>query len=77
MIQIGSRAWVPQIVARGVEAFGRIDVLVSNVGICPFADFLAMPLETWERTRQVNLDGTFYIVQGTASTPSKKTGWGS
>lgn len=55
-----------QIVARGVEAFGRIDVLVSNVGICPFADFLAMPLETWERTRQVNLDGTFYIVQAVA-----------
>ena len=77
MIQIGSRAWVPQIVARGVEAFGRIDVLVSNVGICPFADFLAMPLETWERTRQVNLDGTFYIVQGTASIPRKKTGCAS
>uniref|UniRef100_A0A8H8CPV7 Uncharacterized protein n=1 Tax=Psilocybe cubensis TaxID=181762 RepID=A0A8H8CPV7_PSICU len=25
-----------------------------------------MPLETWERTRQVNLDGTFYIVQEVA-----------
>ena len=23
-----------------------------------------MPVETWDRTRQVNLDGSFYIVQG-------------
>lgn len=23
-----------------------------------------MPVETWDRTRQVNLDGAFYIVQG-------------
>ena len=40
------------------------DVLVSNAGICPFSEFLTMPPETWERTRQVNLDGAFYITQG-------------
>lgn len=40
------------------------DVLVSNAGICPFAEFLTMPHATWERTRQVNLDGTFYVTQG-------------
>ena len=37
---------------------------MSNAGICPFADFLTMPPETWERTRQVNLDGSFFITQG-------------
>lgn len=42
----------------------RPDVLVSNAGICPFAEFLTMPHATWERTRQVNLDGSFYVVQG-------------
>jgi len=62
-----------QIVEDGVKAFGRIDVLVSNVGICPFSDFLTMPLETWERTRQVNLDGTFYIVQAVAAQMAKQT----
>ncbi|KAF9475987.1 NAD-P-binding protein [Pholiota conissans] len=62
-----------KIVAAGVEAFGRIDVLVSNVGICPFSDFLDMPLETWDRTRQVNLDGTFYIVQAAAQQMAKQT----
>ncbi|OCB90103.1 NAD-binding protein [Sanghuangporus baumii] len=55
-----------KIVNEGVKSFGRIDVLVSNVGICPFADFLTLPVETWERTRQVNLDGSFYIVQAAA-----------
>lgn len=40
------------------------DVLVSNAGICPFWDFLSMPREVWDHTRQVNLDGSFYIVQG-------------
>lgn len=53
-----------QIVQSGVDTFGRIDVLVSNAGICPFHEFLSMPLEIYERTRQVNLDGSFYIVQG-------------
>ena len=41
-----------------------VDVLVSNAGICPFAEFLTMPHATWDRTRSVNLDGTFYITQG-------------
>ncbi|KAK7064257.1 short-chain dehydrogenase reductase sdr [Favolaschia claudopus] len=56
-----------KIVEIGVEAFGRIDVLVSNAGICPFAEFLTMPHATWERTRQVNLDGSFFIVQAVAN----------
>ncbi|KAF8523083.1 NAD(P)-binding protein [Hysterangium stoloniferum] len=56
-----------RVVAEGVRAFGRIDVLVSNAGICPFWDFLSMPRDIWDRTRQVNLDGSFYIVQAVAN----------
>ncbi|KAF9040582.1 NAD(P)-binding protein [Panaeolus papilionaceus] len=62
-----------KIIRSGVQAFGRIDVLVSNVGICPFSDFLTMPLDIWERTRQVNLDGTFYIVQAVANQMKEQT----
>ena len=47
------------------------DVLVSNAGICPFAEFLTMPHAVWERTRQVNLDGAFYITQGEHRTLSE------
>ncbi|TRM65974.1 hypothetical protein BD626DRAFT_486388 [Schizophyllum amplum] len=55
-----------KIVDEGVKAFGRIDALVSNAGICPFSEFLSMPLETYQRTRAVNLDGSFYITQAVA-----------
>ncbi|KAF9270106.1 NAD(P)-binding protein [Marasmius fiardii PR-910] len=64
---IGDPATATKITAAAVEAFGRIDVLVSNAGICPFAEFLTMSHATWERTRQVNLDGSFYIVQAVAN----------
>ncbi|KAF5356088.1 hypothetical protein D9756_003734 [Leucocoprinus leucothites] len=64
---IGDPATSAKIVDTGVAAFGRIDVLVSNAGICPFAEFLTMPHAVWEKTRQVNLDGSFYIVQAIAN----------
>lgn len=49
-----------------MRAFGRIDGLVSNAGICPFYNFLDIPHDVWERTRSINLDGAFYIVQAVA-----------
>ncbi|KAJ8595914.1 NAD(P)-binding protein, partial [Rhizopogon salebrosus TDB-379] len=53
--------------SRIVRTFKLSHVLVSNAGICPFAEFLTMPHATWERTRQVNLDGSFYVVQAVAN----------
>ncbi|KAJ7597002.1 hypothetical protein C8J56DRAFT_304293 [Mycena floridula] len=61
------------IVAATVAEFGRCDVLVSNAGICPFAEFLTMPHATWERTRQVNLDGSFFVVQAMANQMKSQT----
>src|SRR5215469_8875102 len=39
----------PVFVKEAVRVFGRIDVFVSNAGICPFHAFLDMPRETLER----------------------------
>ena len=50
-----------------VEAFGKVDVFVSNAGICPFHAFLDMPVETFERTMRVNLHGAYYMVQAAAN----------
>lgn len=53
-------------VASAVEAFGKVDVMVSNAGICPFHSFLDMPVETVERTVQVNLLGGYFMCQAAA-----------
>lgn len=55
-----------QFVARGVSEFGRLDIFVSNAGICPFHAFLDMPGEVLERTMRVNLHGAYYMVQAAA-----------
>ena len=53
--------------AAAVEAFGRVDVFVSNAGICPFHAFLDMPVETLRRTMEVNLHGAYFMVQAAAN----------
>lgn len=50
-----------------VDAFGRVDVLVSNAGICPFHAFLDMPVETLKRTMEVNLHGAWFMTQAAAN----------
>jgi L-rhamnose 1-dehydrogenase len=54
------------LVAATVAAFGRVDVLASNAGICPFHAFLDLPPEMLRRTLGVNLEGAFYMVQAAA-----------
>ncbi|KAJ7900310.1 hypothetical protein B0H14DRAFT_2331426 [Mycena olivaceomarginata] len=70
---IADSATSTKIVEIGVKTFGRIDVVVSNAGICPFAEFLTMPHAIWERTRQVNLDGSFFVVQAVANQMKNQT----
>ena len=64
-------------VARAVEAFGRVDVFVSNAGVCPFHAFLDMPAETLRRTMEVNLHGAYFMVQAAASQMVKQAEGGS
>ena len=54
-------------VAKAVEAFGKVDVMVNNAGICPFHAFLEMPVETFERTMRVNMHGAYFMVQAAAN----------
>lgn len=56
-----------QCIEAAVEAFGSLDVLVSNAGICPFHSFLDMPLDVFERTLSVNYRGAFYVTQAAAN----------
>lgn len=54
-------------VAAAVAKLGRVDVFVSNAGICPFHAFLDMPVETLRRTMEVNLHGAYFMVQAAAN----------
>jgi len=55
------------LVRAAVEAFGKVDVLASNAGICPFHSFLDMPTELLNATVDVNLKGAFYVTQAAAN----------
>jgi L-rhamnose 1-dehydrogenase len=57
---------VNHLIAQALAAWGQIDVLVCNAGICPFADFLTMPEALWDRTLAVNLKGVFLTSQAVA-----------
>ena len=63
---VADPASAPAFVQAAVEALGKVDVFVSNAGICPFHSFLDMPAATLERTMRVNLHGAYYMVQAAA-----------
>ncbi|ETS85075.1 hypothetical protein PFICI_03100 [Pestalotiopsis fici W106-1] len=45
---------------------GRLDICVSNAGVCQFAEFLTLEPDLFSRTVRTNLDGAFYVVQAAA-----------
>ncbi|KAH8155668.1 uncharacterized protein LAJ45_00678 [Morchella importuna] len=65
------------LIAETVAKYGRLDVFVSNAGVCQFADFLTLPKELYERTVRINLDGAFYATQAAARQLVKQGGGGS
>ncbi|GAA5987209.1 hypothetical protein JCM10908_001860 [Rhodotorula pacifica] len=69
---ISDPATADKIVSAALAEYGRIDGLVSNAGICPFYSFLDIPHSAWEKTRSVNLDGAFYVVQAVARQMSRQ-----
>jgi len=53
-------------VARTVEAFERLDIVVCNAGVTDRAPFLEMTPEFFERVIGINLKGAFYFAQAGA-----------
>lgn len=57
---------VDETVAKAIEKFGQIDVLVSNAGIAHSEDFLTLKEEDFDRVLDINLKGMFLINQRVA-----------
>jgi NAD(P)-dependent dehydrogenase (short-subunit alcohol dehydrogenase family) len=60
---VGSPAGGQAIVDAAVDAFGRIDAVVSNAGIFNSIPFDQLTADDWRRMLRVHLDGGFYLSQ--------------
>lgn len=52
-----------QVVADGVEQFGRLDVLVANAGVLSWGRIWEMSEQQWDTVIDVNLNGTWRTVR--------------
>jgi glucose 1-dehydrogenase len=54
-------------VGRAIKDFGHLDYLVANAGVTHFAPFLSASEEDFNAVIDVNLRGTFFLVQAAAN----------
>jgi len=72
-----SAAMAADIVAKAVDAFGSVDVLVNNAGIIHLADFVDFPEDAFDRVQRINLKAPFLIGQAVARQMIKQGRGGS
>jgi L-rhamnose 1-dehydrogenase len=63
---VSQREQVTAMAATVLDAFGGIDVVVLNAGICPFTPFLEIDDDEWDRVLAVNAKGPFLVAQALA-----------
>ncbi|KAF2820211.1 NAD(P)-binding protein [Ophiobolus disseminans] len=56
-----------------VERWGRLDVFVSNAGICEFREFLELTPALWNATVATNLTGAFNSIHAAATQMSSQS----
>jgi len=62
-------------IAKIIETYGRLDILINNAGVVEFAPFLEMKEESWDKTLDTNLKGYFQVAQ-LAAREMVKNHWG-
>ncbi|CAN5837424.1 mycofactocin-coupled SDR family oxidoreductase [soil metagenome] len=62
-VDIRDLAAQQQVVADGIEQFGRLDVLVANAGVLSWGRLFEMSEEQWDTVIEVNLSGTWRTIR--------------
>ena len=75
LADVGDAGAVRSMVAQAVQAFGGVDIAVSNVSVRLHQPLLDISPEQWDRVVQTNLSSAFYLAH--ACLPHMKArGWG-
>jgi 3-oxoacyl-[acyl-carrier protein] reductase len=62
---VSVRADMRRMVKQAADAFGKVDIAVSNVGIRNPVPFLELSEEEWDFTLRTNLSASFHLAQET------------
>lgn len=62
-------------VARVLEQWGQLDILVANAGVGHFAPVEDLSLEQWHQTIDTNLTGVFYSIKASVAALKKTQGY--
>ncbi|MFJ7736498.1 SDR family NAD(P)-dependent oxidoreductase [Lysinibacillus sp. NPDC097287] len=62
-VDVSNRKSVDQMVAKVIELYGTIDILINNAGITQDGMFLKMSEEAFQRVMDVNVKGVFNCTQ--------------
>src|SRR5437868_10969468 len=60
---VAKREEVDAAVARTIERFGTVDILINNAGINVYDDPLKLSQEDWQRCMAVNLEGPWNFIR--------------
>lgn len=62
-VDVRDLAALQQVVADGIEQFGRLDILVANAGVLSWGRLFEMSEEQWNAVIDVNLSGTWKTIR--------------
>jgi NAD(P)-dependent dehydrogenase (short-subunit alcohol dehydrogenase family) len=63
----GEWDFIQSMVQSAITNYGRLDIVIANAGITLFGDFFTYAKEAFSKVMQVNLAGTFFLVQAAAN----------
>ena len=75
MADVSKHAEVAAMVRAAADAFGSVDIVVSNVGMRRMQPFLEISLEDWDAVLATNLTPGFYLARNAIPHMQKKN-WG-